>query len=175
MQLINRKIAPAKLVEIVNVVGKTYHSGYWTKGLGFSESIDDEAFHHNSIDVLKEVLWPAQPWHTERRRRILTGRSEPIRVGVPTQSLFRQFVKVETDPKTNGTSYDGFSLKVFEAAMKIAYVKNDMTYNYFSFDGEYEDLVKQIALGVRLFKLYQNLYFGKKLLLDLCVRSNFIN
>ncbi|KAK1370738.1 hypothetical protein POM88_036830 [Heracleum sosnowskyi] len=90
---------------------------------------------------------PIQLWHPEKRRRILKSRLEPIRVGVPAHSMFQQFVKVETDPKTNVTSYDGFSLKVFEEAMKIADVNNDLTYKYYSFDGEYDDLVKQIALG----------------------------
>ncbi|KAK1370739.1 hypothetical protein POM88_036831 [Heracleum sosnowskyi] len=48
---------------------------------------------------------------------------------------------------TNETSYDGFSVKVFEAAMKISDINNDLTYNDFPFEGEYEDMVKQIALG----------------------------
>nr|XP_017225330.1 PREDICTED: glutamate receptor 2.2-like [Daucus carota subsp. sativus] len=101
----------------------------------------------NSIDVLKDILWPAQPWHTERRRRFLAGTSGTIRVGVPAKSLFRQFVKVETHPKTNVVSYDGFSIKVYEEALKIAYVDTDLTFNYTPFEGEYDDLVEQIALG----------------------------
>lgn len=98
---------------------------------------------------------PIGLWHTEKTRRILRSRSEPIRVGVPAHSMLQQFVKVETDPKTNVTSYDGFSLKVFEEAMKIADVNNNLTYKYYSFDGEYDDLVKQIALGVRFSGLRQ--------------------
>ncbi|KAL8109316.1 uncharacterized protein LOC141672678 isoform X1 [Apium graveolens] len=90
---------------------------------------------------------PSQLWHTEKRRRILTSKSEPIRVGVPAHSMFQQFVKVETDPKTNVTSYDGFSLKVLEEAMKIADVNNNLTYKYYSFDGDNDDLLKQLALG----------------------------
>ena len=148
-----KKIAHAEVVEIVSIIGKTCHNGYWTKGLGFSGSIDDKAFYSNSIDVLKDILWPAQPWHTERRRRFLAGTSGTIRVGVPAKSLFRQFVKVETHPKTNVVSYDGFSIKVFEEAMRIAYVDTDLTFNYTPFEGEYDDLVEQIALGVRLLKL----------------------
>ncbi|KAL8110935.1 glutamate receptor 2.2-like [Apium graveolens] len=145
-QCANWKIAPAKVVEIVNVVGKSYQSGYWTEGLGFSETLDDEALHHTSVEVLKEVLWLAKPWHTERQRRILAGRSEPIRVGVPAHSIFRQFVKVDTDPRTNVTSYDGFSIKVFEEVMKIA--NKDLTYKYVPFNGgTYNDLVEQISLG----------------------------
>ncbi|KAK1371881.1 Glutamate receptor [Heracleum sosnowskyi] len=145
---INWKVAPAKVVEIVNVVGKSYRSAYWTEGLGFSETIDDKSFHHTSIEILNEVLWPAPPWHTDRwQRRILAGISEPIRVGVPARSLFRQFVKVEIDPITNATSYDGFSIKVFEEVMKLAYVNQYMTYNYTPFIGEYNDLVEQITSG----------------------------
>ncbi|KAK1371886.1 Lig_chan domain-containing protein/SBP_bac_3 domain-containing protein/ANF_receptor domain-containing protein [Heracleum sosnowskyi] len=145
-QCVNWTISPAKVVEIVNVVGKSYQSGYWTEGLGFSETLDDEAFHHTSMEILKEVLWLAQPWHTERQRRILAGRSEPIRVGVPGHSIFKQFVKVDTDPRTNKTSYEGFSIKVFEEVMKIA--NKDLTYNYVPFGGPtYDDMVKEISLG----------------------------
>ncbi|KAL8110931.1 glutamate receptor 2.8-like [Apium graveolens] len=143
----NYKIAPARVVEIVNVIGKSYRSGYWTEGLGFSETVNNEALHHTSVKILNEVLWPAQPWHVERRRRILAGKSEPLRVGVPAKSLFPQFVELKQDPKTNATSFQGFSIEVFKEAMKLADVNNEPTYNYIPFYGEYNKLVEQIALG----------------------------
>ncbi|KAK1384374.1 hypothetical protein POM88_022109 [Heracleum sosnowskyi] len=151
-QCVNWKIAPAKVVEIINVVGKSYQSGYWTEGLGFSETLDDEAIHHTSIEILKEVLWLVQPWHTERQRHILAGRSEPVRVGVHAHSIFKQFVTVDTDIRTNVTSYGGFSIKVFEEVMEIE--NKDLKYNYIPFGGQtYDKLVSEIYSGERFFKL----------------------
>ncbi|KAK1371879.1 Glutamate receptor [Heracleum sosnowskyi] len=144
----NWNVAPARVVEIVNVIGRSYQSGYWTQGLGFSETMDDNARHHTSMKILKEVLWPAQPWHTERQGRILAGRSEPLKVGVPAHSLFRQFVELTNDPETNATLYGGFSIKVFEEVMKLAYVNKDLRYNYSPYNlDDYDSMVKQIALG----------------------------
>ncbi|WOH03500.1 hypothetical protein DCAR_0622898 [Daucus carota subsp. sativus] len=137
------KIAPAQVVEIVNVIGRSYQNGYWTQGLGFSETVDDNALHHTSMEILKEVLWPAQPWHAESQRRILAGRSEPLRVGVPAEALFRQFVL-----QINETSYDGFSIKVFEETMRVAYADKDLTYSYTPFYGEdYGHMVAKIKSG----------------------------
>ncbi|KAK1393101.1 hypothetical protein POM88_012157 [Heracleum sosnowskyi] len=145
----NWNVAPSRAVEIVNVIGRNYQSGYRTQRLGFSETTDDNALYHTSMKILKEVLWPAQPWHTERQRRILAGRSEPLRVGVPADSLFRQFVELKNDSKPNATSYGGFSIKVFKEAMKLAYVNKDLRYNYTPYYGDdYDGLVKQIALGI---------------------------
>lgn len=147
IQYTDRTIAPANTVEIVNVIGKSYQSGYWTKGLGFSENVDNGAIYDNSMEMLGKVLWPAQPSYTERRRRILAEREEPLRVGVPTTSLFSQFVKVENDPKSNKTTYDGFSIKVFEETMKRLPEGNTLSYEYFPFDIPYNELVEQISLG----------------------------
>ncbi|KAL8110932.1 glutamate receptor 2.8-like [Apium graveolens] len=141
------KVTPARVVEIVNVIGRSYQSGYWTQGLGFSETTDENALHHTSMEKLKEVLWPPQPWHTERQRRILAGSSKPLRVGVPADSLFRQFVELKNDSETNATLYDGFSIKVFEETMKLAYA-NKESYKYIPYYGDdYDGLVKQIDIG----------------------------
>ena len=106
------------------------------------------------------------------RRRILTSRSEPIRVGIPARSMFKQLVKSKFDPKTNVTSYDGFSLKVFEETMNIVDVKNDFPYNYFSFDGEYDDFGETNSFRGKIFQTLAMMCFGKKLL-NLCIQIQF--
>lgn len=129
-------------VGFVDVTRKAHQSQYRIKEFELSESIDVEALHLNSIEI------STKPWRSERRRRISTSRLEPIRMGLPNQSIFQDFVNVETNPRTNVVLE--FSLEVFKVAMNIADFNNDSTYNFYLFDGKYDDLVKQIALWVRI-------------------------
>lgn len=132
LPFINCENSLTKVVEFVSVTGKTHQSWCRIKEFGFSETIDVGAFYLNSVEISEEVLLSAQVLYTERRRRIVANRSGAIRVGVPAQ-LFQHFVKVETDPKT------------------IADV--NLTYIFYSFDGEHDDLVKQTVSRVKKFKL----------------------
>ncbi|KAK1416732.1 hypothetical protein QVD17_25848 [Tagetes erecta] len=109
----NRRQTPAAIVEIVYITGKGYHSVYWTEGLGFSESVEDDTneatSYSDSIDDLKQALFPTQPWYAHRRGRNLAESSgNRMRVGVPGRSLFKQFVSAEFDPEKNRTVFNGF-------------------------------------------------------------------
>ncbi|KAK1416726.1 hypothetical protein QVD17_25842 [Tagetes erecta] len=134
------KPIPAKTVEIVNVNGKGYNSVYWTEGLGFSETVEDEGANSYSktMDEIEQILWPVQPWYANRRRRNLIESSDHrLKVCVPTQSLYKQFVNV--DP--NGTVVDGFVIDVFRQLMTNM---NIQSYQLISDDLPYDDLIKQI-------------------------------
>ena len=111
LQFIVLKKSSDKVEEYVNVIGMTHQSRYGIKDLGFSRTIDVEAPCLNSIKILKDVLFSAQPWQAERRRRIVTSRAEPIWMGVTDQKTSLQFVKVDGDHKTNATSYVVFVKK----------------------------------------------------------------
>ncbi|GKC19517.1 extracellular ligand-binding receptor [Tanacetum coccineum] len=61
------KPIPETVVEIVYVIGKGYHSAYWTEKSGFSETVDDDDInelntHTRSLDNVGHALWPVQPW-----------------------------------------------------------------------------------------------------------------
>ncbi|KAL8235413.1 hypothetical protein R6Q59_021513 [Mikania micrantha] len=129
-------------VEIVNVNGKGYHSVCWTEGSGFSETVENDmngaTNYTDSMDNVAPVLWPVQPWYANRRRRNLAENSgKPMKVGVPAQSLFRQFVKYEGE-----NMFDGFVVRVFEEMMK----KMNQTYELHPYNGSYDDLIKAIDL-----------------------------
>ncbi|CAH1425699.1 unnamed protein product [Lactuca virosa] len=133
------------LVEIVNVIGKGYHSVYWTEGLGFSENVDGDingaTAYSNSMDSVGQALWPVQPWYAQRRRRNLAGSSEHrMRVGVPGRSLFKQFVNVEYNPEKNQTVIGGFVIAVFDEIMR----ELNLSYDYFPFNGSYDKLMREI-------------------------------
>ncbi|KAJ0700869.1 putative periplasmic binding protein-like I [Helianthus annuus] len=138
---------PETTVEIVYVIGKGYHSVYWTEGFGFSETVEDDtkeaiAYTH-SIDNLKQALFPMNPWFAHRRRRNLAESSENrMRVGVPGHSLFKQFVNIEYDPEKNQTVFSGFVIAVFDEMMR----QLKQPFEYIPFNGSYDELMIQIPL-----------------------------
>ncbi|KAI3774958.1 hypothetical protein L1987_49523 [Smallanthus sonchifolius] len=139
------KQIPGNTVEIVNVNGKGYHSVYWTEGSGFSETVEDDikgvTNYTHSIDNVGQVLWPVQPWYASRRGRNLAESSEnQMRVGVPGNSLFRQFVKVDLDPETNKPVINGFVIEVFDEMMK----QLNQPYDPIPFYGSYDELIRKI-------------------------------
>ncbi|KVH93101.1 Extracellular solute-binding protein, family 3 [Cynara cardunculus var. scolymus] len=115
-------------------MAKGYHSVYWTEGSGFSETVDDDingatAYTH-SMDNVGQALWPVQPWYARRQHRNLAESSwNRMRVGVPAQSLSKQFVNVEFDPEKNQTVIGGFVIAVFDEMMK----QMNLPYDYFPF------------------------------------------
>ncbi|PWA38284.1 Extracellular ligand-binding receptor [Artemisia annua] len=137
---------PETIVEIVYVIGKGYHSAYWTEESGFSETVEDginekSTYVHSLDNVGLQALWPVQPWYAHRRHRNLAESSEVrMRVGVPAQSLFKQFVSVEFDSEKNQTVYGGFVIAVFDEMMR----KLNLPYDYIPFIGSYDELVRQI-------------------------------
>ncbi|KAJ0700874.1 putative solute-binding protein family 3/ domain of MltF [Helianthus annuus] len=132
-------------VEIVNVNGKGYHIVYWTEGLGFSETVENEingaSNYTHLIDNVGEILWPVQPWYASRRRRNLAESSQNLmRVGVPSRSLFRQFVLYDSE----NDDFSGFVVDVFHEMMKKMNQTYKQTYKLIPFPGSYVDLIKAI-------------------------------
>ncbi|KAI7754654.1 hypothetical protein M8C21_030933 [Ambrosia artemisiifolia] len=142
------KTIQANTIEIVNVNGKGYHSVYWTKGSGFTETVENEitgaSNYTHLIDNVGHILWPVQPWYASRRRRNLAESSQNrMRVGVPARSLFRQFVRVDPDPEIKDEHvFDGFVVEVFDEMMTAM----NQPYDRIPFYGSYDDLIKEIHL-----------------------------
>nr|KAJ0205932.1 hypothetical protein LSAT_V11C500274870 [Lactuca sativa] len=125
--------------EIVNVIGKGYHSVYLTEESGFSENVDGDingaTAYSNSMDSVGQVLWPVQP-----RRNLAGSLEHRMRVGVPGRSLFKQFVNVEYNPEKNQTVIGGFVITVFDEIMR----ELNLSYNYFPFNGSYDKMMREI-------------------------------
>ncbi|KAI7750408.1 hypothetical protein M8C21_013425 [Ambrosia artemisiifolia] len=118
------KPIPATTVEVVYVIGKGYHNVYWTEGLGFSETVEDdtnrETVYTHSMDKLKQVLFPVQPWYASRRGRNLAESSG--------------------NRMRNQIVFNGFVIAVFDEMMR----ELKLPYDYFPFNGSYDELMKQI-------------------------------
>ncbi|GJS65881.1 glutamate receptor 2.8-like protein [Tanacetum coccineum] len=50
------KPIPETVVEIVYVIGKGYHSAYWTEESGFSETVDNDINELNTINGIQKLL-----------------------------------------------------------------------------------------------------------------------
>ncbi|EMS64881.1 Glutamate receptor 2.5 [Triticum urartu] len=89
---------------------------------------------------------------TNRRYRRKLGASNScggkgLKIAVPPKKGFRDFVNV-TDPNSKKQHVTGYSIDIFEASMRN--LRPLLCYEYFVFNGTYDELVGNVSLGVRL-------------------------
>jgi ABC-type branched-subunit amino acid transport system substrate-binding protein len=144
------KLAPVHIFSIVNVVGKSYRRlGYWTEGLGFSESIHKPSIYNKSMSILGQVFWPGGPWSVPKGWVIPTSHSYRLKIGVPAESTFREFVNVTYDHLGGNPIIKGFSIEVFKAA--LALLPYHLPYDFIPFAGTYDSLVEQVHVKVKYY------------------------
>ncbi|KAB1216540.1 Glutamate receptor 2.1 [Morella rubra] len=120
-------LAPVHFFKIVNVVGKSYRElGYWLEELGFSVSIH-RAGSNNSMCSLGQVFWPGGPWSVPRGWAVATNASR-LKIGVPADPTFSEFVNVTYDHSGGDPIISGFSIDVFKATIK--HLPYDFPYDF---------------------------------------------
>ncbi|CAJ2669611.1 unnamed protein product [Trifolium pratense] len=129
------------IFNIINVIGKSYREmAFWSPKLGFSKNIVSDNYDDDDSDgIFDTVYWPGDmksiPKGHNKEERNLT-------IAIPSKGAFSQFVNVEYDHSKNVTSINGFSIKVFEAAVRrLPYVLN---YNFSPFSGSYDEMIDQV-------------------------------
>ncbi|KAK2413638.1 glutamate receptor 2.7 [Trifolium repens] len=137
----NGQLIHSPTFNIINVIGKSYREmAFWSPKLSFSKNIVNVSHNDDDSDgVFDTVYWPGDmksiPKGHNKEERNLT-------IAIPSNGAFTQFVNVEYDHSKNVTSINGFSIKVFEAAVKrLPYVLN---YNFSPFNGSYDEMVDQV-------------------------------
>ncbi|KAJ0025157.1 hypothetical protein Pint_08771 [Pistacia integerrima] len=134
----NGKLAQNLTFQIINVVGKSYREiALWSPSLGLSGISSG----NNSVIELGPIYWPG------RMQTIPKGwnsgeEDKPLRIGVPAKGAFNQFVSVSYDQNRSGPSISGFSVKVFEAAVKR--LPYHLNYEFVPFNGSYDEMVAQV-------------------------------
>ncbi|XP_028223145.1 glutamate receptor 2.7-like [Glycine soja] len=125
--------APAHTFKIINLIGRSYREiGFWSDGLGFSKYLDEKASYSSSVKELGKVVNPTCAIR--------------LRIGVPSMSNVKQYAEVIQDLSQNVPSFNfkGFSICLFdEIVKKLPY---RLEYDYFAFNGTYDELVKQVYL-----------------------------
>ncbi|KAL0369894.1 UNVERIFIED_CONTAM: putative pentatricopeptide repeat-containing protein, chloroplastic [Sesamum angustifolium] len=120
--------------------------GLWTSAFGFSKDLydhhrHDHEFNKSSSSTLDNIIWPGLNAPTSRLVQ-MSGRK--YRVLVPGKG-FPEFVSVHYDQERNVTTFDGFSIDVFHAA--IARLPYDVSVEFITFvNGSYNDMVMQVYL-----------------------------
>nr|POE59593.1 glutamate receptor 2.1 [Quercus suber] len=141
VQFIDKKVTPAHIFQIINVFGKSYKElGFWSKRKGFSVTTDERTANNTSMRSLEKVYWPGGTW-TAPRGWTLPTNANPLRIGVPTKSSFKQFVSVVQDQSKNSTAYEGFAIDLFQAT--VGSLPYYLPYNFTPFDGTYDEIVEQ--------------------------------
>ncbi|KAL7155053.1 hypothetical protein ABFS83_03G048300 [Erythranthe nasuta] len=120
------------IFRIFNVIGRGYREmATWSPDFGFSEE-------------LSSIFWPGG------KKTVPTGRSmgseeNPMRIGVPANGAFKQFVHVIVTTDENGrnqTRIFGFSIDVFKAAVKL--LPYDFHYVLIPYYGSYDEMVAEV-------------------------------
>ncbi|KAL9315613.1 hypothetical protein ACSQ67_016614 [Phaseolus vulgaris] len=141
------KLRQSSTLKIINVIGKSYRElASWSPALGFSKSLVTEQLtemntNSGSSGVLSKVYWPGgiqfvpKGWTQSTKGR-------KLKIGVPAEGAFTDFVNVEYDIIRNITSITGFSIDVFKAAVhNLAY---DLNFDFVPFNGSYDEMVDQV-------------------------------
>ncbi|KAL3655223.1 hypothetical protein CASFOL_001009 [Castilleja foliolosa] len=142
----NGLLSQKPVFRIVNVIGKSYQEvAVWSPEFGLSDDLDGNRMRLNGPELtgeLSSVYWPGG------ERIVPMGLSmgskmKPLRIGVPAKGAFKQFVKVTVDQVTNQTRIVGFSIDVFEAAVKE--LPYDFHYVFVPFYGSYDEMVVAVS------------------------------
>ncbi|XP_057508915.1 glutamate receptor 1.2-like isoform X2 [Actinidia eriantha] len=132
--------------EIVNVIGRSDRRvAFWpsikeTNGMSLSAN-----------SGLGAIIWPGGSTTAPKGWLMRMGGNK-LRVGVPVISGFKELVKVDRDPQTNATTFTGYCIDVFIAALEA--LNFEVQYEFIPFAdangksaGSYSDLIDQVYLG----------------------------
>ncbi|KAH7544923.1 hypothetical protein FEM48_Zijuj01G0037400 [Ziziphus jujuba var. spinosa] len=140
------------VLKIINVVGRSYKElDFWTPELGFSGSLETEngtEYYKNgeggsySKALVGRVNWPGD-LHWTPKGWTMPIDAKPMRIGVPMDPEFENFVKIEYIKSSNRTTYRGFCIEVFYKVLgTLGY---DLPYEFIPHNGSYDDLVNHVA------------------------------
>ncbi|KAH7294358.1 hypothetical protein KP509_28G068100 [Ceratopteris richardii] len=163
--------------EIVNAVGRGMRVvGYWQDGVGISalpppeaccdaptipadeSTVTLDADGRNSIGLkdtmkfqvtLPDVVWPGGGTQVPRGW-VIPQNGRPLMIGVPKRAGYKELIRESVDVHTNVTTFHGFCINVFEAA--IRYLPYAVTYQFVSVNGmsenstpTYDHLISRLA------------------------------
>nr|GEW23607.1 glutamate receptor 2.9-like [Tanacetum cinerariifolium] len=137
ISFIDGKLAQVPTFSIINVIGRSYREiELWSPAFGFSN--DKFLSGEGNLDL---VYWPGGT-KSIPPGRVSRNEGNPLKIGVPAKGAFKQFVNVSYDRDKNETSVTGFSIQVFEAAVKQ--LPYSLSYVFIPYHGSYDDMVAEV-------------------------------
>ncbi|KAL6283570.1 hypothetical protein ACE6H2_014499 [Prunus campanulata] len=136
VQFTDQTISPAHTFQIINVMGESYiELGFWSDGLGFSQTIGESAIFSSSMNGLGQVFWPGRARDMPKGWSPPTS-ANPLKIGVPTRATFKQYLKVEVQQDYLGNnisfSYKGLAIDLFTASLQD--LPFDLPYKFVPFN-----------------------------------------
>lgn len=164
----NYKLTYVPNFQIVNIVGKSYRElGFWSPEFGFTDNLvknnSGKDKSQSGEEVLNPVYWPGGKISVPTglsESNLLEDRGKQLRIAVPAKSMFKQFVRVSHDEIPNITYITGFSVGVFEAAVKC--LRYALMYEIVPFHGSYDDMLMKVSQKVS-FLLSSSLWLLEKI------------
>lgn len=147
----NNALSQVPVFRIINVVGKSYKEiAFWSPEFNFLENFIqydslNETIGKESIGVLGPIFWPGGQL-TVPKGWVCSAEEKVLRIGVPANGAFNQFVKVSYDQEQNRTFISGFTIDVFEEVVK--HLPYHLPYVLVPFNGSYDDMVEQVYYKV---------------------------
>ncbi|KAL8043589.1 hypothetical protein ABFX02_09G128008 [Erythranthe guttata] len=145
-KLVNGQLESSSF-QILNVNGKELREvGVWTPLLQSSSQTNANMTGFVG-EKLENVIWPGESTNVPKGWEVPVS-GKKLRVGVPVEIGFSEYVKVERDPRTNGTKISGYYIDLFDSVMDA--LPYSIRYEYVPFqksDGSYDDLAYQVFNG----------------------------
>ncbi|KZV45173.1 glutamate receptor 2.9-like [Dorcoceras hygrometricum] len=133
--------------QIINVIGGSYReAAFWSPGHGFVADITevdgkDMSSGDRVVIGLRSLYWPGGKLDVPKGWA-MGSKEKPLRIGVPAKGAFPQFVKVSYDQHLNRTVISGFSIAVFEAAVR--HLPYHLYFQYIPFFGTYDEMLEGV-------------------------------
>ncbi|KAG5538078.1 hypothetical protein RHGRI_025237 [Rhododendron griersonianum] len=152
--LLNGQLQPSSF-QIVNVIGKGDRKiGFWTRKYGISKhlSLPSSKSYSTNKDDLGAIIWPGESNVVPKGWEMPTSEAK-LKVGIPVDGVFMEFISVRRDPHTNAVIATGLCIDVFKEVIDH-YLPYPVPYEFIPFEtldgkkaGSYDDLLYQVFLG----------------------------
>ncbi|KAI3492326.1 hypothetical protein L1887_43256 [Cichorium endivia] len=144
--------------QIVNVIGKGEKQvGFWSSINGISSRVSHNQSSGNKTKKvnLGAIIWPGDTPEYPKGSETRTGGDIFLRVGVPADGGFVEFIGADIDPNTKEVKASGFVIDVFKAVIDT--LPYTVHYNITPYEapdgkriGDYDDLLYQLVLGEKM-------------------------
>ncbi|PIN16366.1 hypothetical protein CDL12_10979 [Handroanthus impetiginosus] len=143
---------PQDTYEILNVIGRGKRRvGFWNSAYGLMTEVNPSI--NSSSKILETIIWPGfslaapESWLFQ-----MSGKS--FRIGVPVNGGFPEPVNLYHDQQNNKTTFGGFCIDVFQAAVDRLLFEISFEYvPFYNHYGSYSDLVYQVYLEEKDYKV----------------------
>uniref|UniRef100_A0A6N2KDK0 Glutamate receptor n=1 Tax=Salix viminalis TaxID=40686 RepID=A0A6N2KDK0_SALVM len=137
---------------IVNVNGNGGRKvGFWTPTKGLVQTLNStttKSLNSSPVSGISTVIWPGGNSAAPKGWEIPSSNGKKLKIGVPVKDGLGQFVSVTRNLSSNTTTVKGYSIDVFEAAVRsLPYA---LLYEYIPYAnpdggpaGNYDDLIHQ--------------------------------